>query len=718
MNREFHELTFEKGILEAQEASMVPLGFASVLENWQPEPQGNLRCRTGWKNTVTSGAPATRKTRGIGFLATQTLFQTPARVQSASASGTGANASATPTWTQQTIAGNLLILVVGFKSGSSQNASAVTLTATGWTLAKRQDAGAQTSREGIAIYYKANASAESGAVTVTTNLGAGGDPGLRAFIAEYSGVLAASPLDKVAGTSGTSTATADTGSTATTAQTDELWIGAFAVDNLGLTYSGQSSGFGELFDSTGTAVEEKVATATAAAQCTATISSSAGGVSGAIATFKAASATGETARGDYLIANMASSTTYSIYNIEKSQLLTGSYAAVDSGITVTQTGAPIAFAAGLGGILYTHYGFSTLRRWAGGSGAALSGTPAGRAIAFHKNRFFVGGTTAAPSRLWFSALGDHTVFWDTGASETDLASSTFYIDVAEDDGETIEDLAIFADGILIAKTTSLHYLSGDNPSNFVLEKLNTGGGFAGRCICITPYGAVIAAEDSVWLWSGGGVELISKPIESSYSISGDFVSCAYVDGMVYICDEGDGTIYAFNIVSGVWHVESVSGSTEVPAFVFSRLQRLLMGPQAATTGSLLSYRDFPQARGRDANTAMTFLATTPELVLTDPSRVYTPRNLHLQIRQHGGDSTETGLTVTPTLNGSAIDALTIAPQNSAGVFRKTIGVGSDQYGKGITTLKLAFSQTVASTEDSLFDIEAAILELDVEEKRG
>lgn len=62
-------LTFEKGVFEALEQSVLPPGFAAVLENWRPEANGGLRIRSGWVNASTTSAPAaaSRRTTGIGY---------------------------------------------------------------------------------------------------------------------------------------------------------------------------------------------------------------------------------------------------------------------------------------------------------------------------------------------------------------------------------------------------------------------------------------------------------------------------------------------------------------------------------------------------------------------------------------------------------------------------------------------------------------------------
>ena len=714
---QFHDIDMEKGVLESVEDSMIPLGFAKVMTNYLPEPTGNLRVRTGWKDASETGAPATRKTRGVGFLSTQSLYMTPARVQYATGSGTGVNASATATWPAATTAGNLLVLRIAVRPGSGLAGSGVTLGATGWTLAKRQDGGAATDSAVVAIYYKENADAESGDVTVTTNTVAG-NPGVKIVIAEYSGIATASSLDETAGDYAGSDTAVTSGTTATTVQDIELAVAVLAGTGTAATFGSETNDFEEVFEfsavTCSAAVYDKVLSEAGAIEVAATLSGS-NLAGGAIATFKAAPVTTDATVGFTLAANQNSDFEYGIYYIPTDDFDSGGTWTSGDTITVDTTSPLVDFAAGLGSILYTSPFFATLRKWSGGSGSALSGTPPGRAIAFHLNRFFVAGSNAHPSRLWYSAIGDETKFWDTDNAETSLTDSTFYEDIEKDDGENIEDIAVFSGGLLIAKRTSLHFLSGRTVDQFSIDPLIPGGGFAGRCICTTPYGAVVAGRDNVFLVTGTSPEVISKPIESSYGITGDFVSTGYVDGSVFICDEGTGTMYVFDIISGTWHIETVNSATEGPAMVHARMSRLYYGPAAATSTSPLAYRDFPQSRTRDANVSQVMQFKTPELVLASPDERVSPVALHFQIRQHGvGD---TGLTITPYFDGTAGTPQTIEPKDAAGVFTKTLTIRNGPVGTAITTFQVQGDQTVPDDEESSMDIEGMTLEVQIERPR-
>ena len=93
-----------------------------------------------------------------------------------------------------------------------------------------------------------------------------------------------------------------------------------------------------------------------------------------------------------------------------------------------------------------------------GNAAALGGTPpAGRCGAWHKNRLWIGGTNANPSRLYYSKYGTITTWTgqDTGA-----------IDIDSEDGDRIVGLASHKNSLIVLKGPnkgSIHIISGDSP---------------------------------------------------------------------------------------------------------------------------------------------------------------------------------------------------------------------------------------------------------------
>lgn len=407
---------------------------------------------------------------------------------------------------------------------------------------------------------------------------------------------------------------------------------------------------------------------------------------------------------DQLLVAHDDTTNVDIYALDMTNLDTAAWSAADANITVASAAYPVAFATGLGATLYTSRKFSTIRRWDGSTAAEVTNGPPGRCLVFHKNRFFTAGAESNSTRLFYTDLADYTS-WPI----------TNYIDVGKDDGEAIEDMAAFEDGLLIAKRNSLWFLSGSGPDSFSLHPLNGGGGYAGRCILATPYGALIAGARRIWIWTGGGVDVASLPIEESYSLDGTFVSSGFLSGVAYFCDEDNGNIYALDMKRGSWWMEkTASPTTEGPAVVAGINDYLFYGPQASTSTSLVAYRRVPDTpRDRDELLAETFVAHTPEYWLTGPGAAVSPKYLHVRIRQRGGDASDTPLTITPYYDGVAQTAKTITPRNGgAQVFRVRLDIGSRAR---VFAIQFRIQHATLTTDAALMDIEEMELEFDIEE---
>jgi hypothetical protein len=674
-------LTFENGVYEGQEPSLLPVGFAAKLENWVAEPNGSLRCRAGWNRASLTGLPATRRGKGMGVLKLNYHRATPTRVQDVKNHGSSATASAT--WDTATTEGNLLVLVVTNRDGN-----AVT-TPAGWTLAEeRRVAASQT----IYVFYKQGAASESGAVNATLS----GSVPWQAYLLEYAHIAPTGALDVTVDATGTST-TPSTGTTATTTQAQELWLGILnqgsgAVHTLptnGFTIVDQSQESGH-----STAVLEKTVTATGTASTSTTTSSGSAWV-GVMVTFKA----GLAEPASYLLVAHDNLAGFTIYYTDSD--LSESFSTLET-IAGTTFALPVKFAQGLGGVIYTNLEFAAPRRWDGQlAPAAVTGAPAGRAIAFHLDRFWIGGALEYASRLYFSKVGDYTD-WTTGGGADDAG----YIDIGLEDGDAIESLEVFEDGILVAKTTSLWFLSGSTTADFAVHRLNGGGASPGASTCGTPFGCVIADANKVWLWTGGGVEAISDAIESSYEITG-YASVSYIDGHAYICDSGTGTVYAIDLQTGTWQMETVDDADEAPATLFAFGDKLHYAPRAATENSLIQYRSHPkEVRQRDPG-EQTFTLWTPEYRFGGVSQVVTPKRLKIAVRQRGeGDMP---MVITPYYNGEAeTDVVEVTPQATAGTFVERLGVGSR---RGVDTVQFRITHTV--TDDCLMDIEAMSLEYEL-----
>jgi hypothetical protein len=406
-----------------------------------------------------------------------------------------------------------------------------------------------------------------------------------------------------------------------------------------------------------------------------------------------------------------------LYYIDRNNLASGTWASADS-ILLSTPGAtsavPLAFAAGLDSLFYTTNYFDTIRRWNSISGdtsqKVVANSPAGRALAFHKNRLWSGGCNFAPTRLFYSEINDYTDWSGTAGIN--------YIDISSDDGEPIEDLISFGSSLLIGKRNSLWLLSGSDEADFTLSRLTGGGCAPGRSMVATPYGAVVAGKTGVWLvGADGGVQLLSRGISKNYAMTGSYMSVAFVNDVVYVCDNGNGTVWTLNMNTGVWAEEVVDSATgvEKPAFVTHSNELLLFTPKQSTVGSLVSYRSQTDTRGKDFDSlSETFEAITPEVWPVGNTVKITPRHLYVRVRQRGGTADQTGLTITPYYEGWEGTAQTFGPEDAAGVYRYRFDLGER---RGINYAQFKFSQTVPSGQASVVDVEEVEFGFNVEQIR-
>jgi len=213
----------------------------------------------------------------------------------------------------------------------------------------------------------------------------------------------------------------------------------------------------------------------------------------------------------------------------------------------------VPFVVGNGIVLYGNFTFPSgrLRFWNGSAAADASAVAvAGRALAYHKERFWSAAPAADPDRVYYSAVGDHTS-WDLNN----------YIPVGPDDGGIVEDIAPALGGLLIAKSNGIWFLTGDGPNTFVLTKLDGGEGHWGRCICSTPYGAAIAGTQDVYLWQGGSVEPISVE-HPDYGPGPSWVTTAFRDDKLFITTNG--TMWVRDMAAEKWRNDS--GATGADAW--------------------------------------------------------------------------------------------------------------------------------------------------------
>jgi fibronectin type 3 domain-containing protein len=270
--------------------------------------------KVGADDVTLSGSGALAgKDAGPQAVSQSIVYATPARVQSATGN-TGASAATTIAVTLggTPANGNTLVALVSTRGTSSNSVSSVTGGGVTWQrAAQAANSGGVTTE----IWYGPNVTNGTTAITITqaSLISA-------AVVAEYSGILAATPLDQNAGSTGSGTS-AVTGTTPTTTQAAELWLGGIGIADGSRTLNAP---YGNAFavvasPKTGTGgtdamvyALESITNATGAASSGGTLSAT-DAWAGAIATFKAATTNslslGGTAAGNYTLTGLGGAVT-------------------------------------------------------------------------------------------------------------------------------------------------------------------------------------------------------------------------------------------------------------------------------------------------------------------------------------------------------------------------------------------------------------------------
>lgn len=390
--------------------------------------------------------------------------------------------------------------------------------------------------------------------------------------------------------------------------------------------------------------------------------------------------------------------------------------------TIAVAPQSVAFAYGLDALLYTGPGFATIRKLIAGVASSVAGSPAGRCIAFHENRFFTIGTAANQTRLWFSDLGDYATW-----------PANNWLEVGQEDGFPGNMLHATEDGLLIGKENGLWLLTGSGPDDFQLHRLRGGssGGFATNThteACDTPLGVIIPSHKTIWLWDGGTPQPLSDALGTTVYMD-HLPSAAYhpIDNTVYVtgtqANTGSPTrhMWACNLDTLAWRHEKLPAN-RVPSCVRSDHQNYLyVGLRGATAGDPpVLYRN-PLGTAltpgtRDADFDETFTLKTPEMVLGSATAPAIVHHIYLQYRQLGGSSADAGLVATPVFDGVAGDADTIEAIDDPGAIarRERLDYGTDAYS---FQLQLQHAALAAHAAACVYDIEEIIVEYEVEEDR-
>lgn len=385
-----------------------------------------------------------------------------------------------------------------------------------------------------------------------------------------------------------------------------------------------------------------------------------------------------------------------------------------------------------GRLLYCTEDMSLIRAWNGVAGtvATIGNSRTGRTMCYYKNRVFTGGGaetvdpadipenvntfSTQPWRLWFSGLVPANItgtgHWDT----TDLDNPAGFIEVGKDDGQNIEFIVPFDQGILIGKTDSLYYLVGTSPATFQLIPLDAGETAPGRSIVVSPYGAVILGRSEAFIFKGNIPEPIDTPVADSYGMTGEYLSGAYIDGAVHIVDANRDLSCVYDLENDTWRTEVVGVA---PGVNFSYQGRMITCPWNSNMTEMGFYRDIPDGeRGKDQGYALSTQATTPEMWLGGVTSPATVRHCYVRYRVRrsstGTQDTAQPLVVKLYKNGTLHVTQNIVVPSAEGVYRERLDLKGTMY-----STKFDFSFTGLATDRQSVDIEEVELFVETEPAR-
>lgn len=146
-----------------------------------------------------------------------------------------------------------------------------------------------------------------------------------------------------------------------------------------------------------------------------------------------------------------------------------------------------------------------LMKYDGTNFATVTGAPNGKYVVTHKNRLYIAGDPANPSRLYMSDLG-----------QPETWPSLNFIDINTNDGDAITGIAEHLDALVIFKERSVHVLRGTGPQNYsILDSHQSHGTVSHWSIAQVLNQLVYLGRDGVYAYDGKAVHLISDLIRGS-----------------------------------------------------------------------------------------------------------------------------------------------------------------------------------------------------------
>lgn len=157
-------------------------------------------------------------------------------------------------------------------------------------------------------------------------------------------------------------------------------------------------------------------------------------------------------------------------------------------------------------LLFTN-GVDVPKKWIGtGAAADIAGAPpTGKYIVVHKNRAFMFGNVANPSRLYFSDIGNFESW-----------PALNFIDVGKGDGDKLTGGMVLFDMLVLTKDNTTYILQGDGPSTFVLRKATgESGAYNMSSLALIKSSVAMLSRDGVRIFDGLKSVLSSEKIQGT-----------------------------------------------------------------------------------------------------------------------------------------------------------------------------------------------------------
>lgn len=128
-------------------------------------------------------------------------------------------------------------------------------------------------------------------------------------------------------------------------------------------------------------------------------------------------------------------------------------------------------------------------------------------LEIYNNQLFMAGFSSLPSTVYWSEIG-----------EPEAIDPTFSTEVRTNDGDRVTALKVYSGSILIAKEKSIHRITGDNPSNFLLTEISDQYGcLSNKAIVVYDDTCLFLDQKGIVKYNGSNIQICSNRVEPIFA---------------------------------------------------------------------------------------------------------------------------------------------------------------------------------------------------------